>query len=131
MLTFDILVLILLTTVASATKVPAFAFTELLTVTRFVLRPETLVLTFDIVVLILLTTVVSATRLPALAFTELLTVTRFVLIPETLVLTFVTLVLTSLSKLLILVSPATFVRPNPSPINFPYTVPAEIVVKNP
>ena len=72
-------------------------------------------LTFDILVLILLTTVVSATRVPAFTFTELLTVTRFVLIPETFVLTFVTLVLTSLSKLLILVSPVIFVSCEPSP----------------
>ena len=57
-------------------------------------------------------------------FTLLLTVTRFVLRPET-------LVLTLLSKLLILVSPVIFVSCEPSPINFPYTVPAEIVEKNP
>ena len=50
-LTFDIIVLILLTTVVSATTVPAFVFTELLTVTRFVLIPETLVLTFVTLVL--------------------------------------------------------------------------------
>ena len=131
MLTFDIVVLILLTTVVSATRLPALAFTELLTVTRFVLRPETLVLTFDIVVLILLTTLASATTVPALVFTELLTVTRFVLIPETFVLIFVTLVLTSLSRLLTIETPPTFVKPPPSPINFPNTVPAEIVEKNP
>ena len=88
-------------------------------------------LTFDILVLILLTTVASATTVSAFTFTELLTVTKFVLRPETFVLTFVTLVLTSLSKLLILVSPVIFVSCEPSPINFPYTVPAEIVVKNP
>ena len=123
-LTFDIVVLILLTTVANATTVPAFVFTELLTVTRFVLRPETLVLTFDIVVLILFTTVASATKVPALVFTELLTVTRFVLRPDT-------FVLTLLSKLLMIVMPPTFVKLTPSPTNFPNTVPAEIVEKNP
>ena len=60
-------------------------------------------------------------------FTRLLTVLR-------LVLTVVTFVLTEFSKLLTVRRPAAVgipVKPDPSPINLPKTVPAEIVDKNP
>ena len=42
-----------------------------------------------------------------------------------------TLVLTALSRLLTIEIPATLVKPPPSPTNFPKTLPAEIVEKNP
>ena len=52
----------------------------------------------------------------------------------TVLLTVLTLVLTAFNKLLTVRSPAAVgipVKPDPSPINLPKTVPAEIVDKNP
>ena len=74
--------------------------------TRFVLIPETFVLIFVTLVLILLTRVVNVATVPALVFTVLLNV-RTAPVFEI------------------------FVMSCPSPTNFPYTVPVEIVEKNP
>ena len=73
------------------------------------------------------TVLITVLTLVLTAFNKLLTVVK-------LVLTVVTLVLTAFNKLLTVRSPAAVgipVKPDPSPINLPKTVPAEIVDKNP